>query len=106
MASNMDIDADNAPDVPLIRMSVWGEGNFTRSIPLQPDGFNDALWRRPSQVARDANLGLVRDQDHSQEDIEDALRRNVPEILRTYPRVLTVDGLKHKMAIESKIIRS
>ena len=43
MASNMDIDADNAPDVPLIRMSVWGEGNFTRTIPLQPDGFNDAL---------------------------------------------------------------
>jgi hypothetical protein len=46
----------------------------------------------------------VRDQDQSQQDIEEALRRSVPEILRSYPLVRTVDGMKRIIAIESKVI--
>ena len=55
-------------------------------------------------ITRLVDLGLVRDQDHSQEDIEAALRREIPALLAQAPRVNTVDGLKHKIAIESTII--
>jgi hypothetical protein len=34
----LDIDEDNVDITPLMRMSVWGQGNYTRNIPLIPDG--------------------------------------------------------------------
>jgi hypothetical protein len=100
-ANNLAVDEDNLDNLPLIRMSVWGQGRHSRTIPLIPDG--DDAYRRPARAGRE-DLGLVRDQDHSQQDIEEALRRSVPEILRSYPRVRTADGMKHIIAIESKVV--
>ena len=102
VAGGLDIDEDNVDITPLMRMSVWGQGNYTRNIPLIPDG--EAEYRRPTRAGRDSNLGLVRDQDYAQQDIEEALRRSIPDILRSYPQIMTRDGLKHVIAIESKVI--
>ena len=103
VAGGLDIDEDNVDITPLIRMSVWGQGNYNRTIPLIPDG-DPAEFRRPSRAGRDSNLGLVRDRDYAQKDIEEALRRSIPDILRSYPQILTRDGLKRVIAIESKVI--
>ena len=91
-------------DYPLLRSTYYGRGHSERVIPLTEDGLRGA--RAPRSVARLAinNLGLVQDQDHSQADIEAALRREVPALLAQAPRVNTVDGMKHKIAIESAIV--
>ena len=91
-------------DYPLLRSTYYGRGHSERVIPLTEDGLRGA--RAPRSVARLAinNLGLVQDQDHSQADIEAALRREVPALLAQAPRVNTVDGMKHKIAIESAVV--
>jgi hypothetical protein len=98
----LDADAEGSPaDAPLMRASIWGEGHQSRVIPLTPEAIENYV--RPRAMLRLENLGVVRDQDHTQADIEAALRREVPALLSQLPRVSTVDGMKHKVAVESSI---
>jgi hypothetical protein len=90
-------------DDPLLRSSYYGRGQSTMVIPLIPE----KLWNEeehPRALLALADIGAVRDRDHSRADLEAALRAAVPEILRRLPRVNTVDGLKHKVQIESTIV--
>jgi hypothetical protein len=98
-------DADeegSANDVPLLRSTFYGAGHTRRIIPLTPESVG--AINAPRALQNLSNLGVVRDEDHSQEDIETALQANVPILLRNLPRVNTVDGLKRKVAIESTIV--
>ena len=97
-----DPDADDTANEPLLRSTFYGNGHSERVIPLTPEALGN--YDRPATITRLLDLGLVRDQDHSQADIEAALRREIPALLAQAPRVNTVDGLKHKIAIESTII--
>ena len=92
----------DADDDPLLRSTYYGNGHSERVVPLTPEGI--AGFNSPTNTVRVLNLGIVRDQDHSQADIEAALRREVPRLLQQAPRVNTVDGMKHKIAIDSTIV--
>jgi hypothetical protein len=80
-------------DDPMIRSDYYGHGQSTLIIPLIPERIvdGDDSDAHPSALQALANLGLVRDQDYSQADIETALRAAVPELLRRLPRVNTVE---------------
>ena len=91
-------------DTPLLRSTYYGHHHSEMILPLTPEGLAAAAGVHPQALSQMANLGLVRDQDYNQEDIEAALRASVPELLRRLPLVNTVDGLKHKVQIDSVII--
>ena len=57
----------------------------------------------PAQVHRLTSVGLVHD-GASQEEIEERRRQIVLLLLANAPTVRTVDGVKHRLAIESVII--
>jgi hypothetical protein len=99
---------------------MWGGVHRTEDIPFDPDwqtvvgddeaGYqvNDVEYNREGFLARNfrrlRGIGLVRDEDHSQEEIKAALQRDVPTLLRQLPKVNTVDGMKHKIAIDSDCV--
>ena len=91
-------------DDPLLRSTFYGHHHSEMILPLTPEGLAAATGVHPTALTNLADLGLVRDRDYSQGDIEAALRANVPLLLRRLPRVNTVDGLKHKVQIDSVII--
>ena len=96
-ATSVDVDGDER-DLPLLRSTYYGSGHTSRIVPLTPDGIKE-LVDAPQALHRLSALGRVRDEDYSQNDIEDALRRNVPLLLANLPRVNTVDGMKHKVSV-------
>ena len=91
-------------DTPLLRSTYYGHHHSEMVLPLTPEGLVAGAGVHPEALLQMANLGLVRDQDYNQEDIEAALRASVPELLRRLPLVNTVDGLKHKVQIDSVIV--
>ena len=70
-------------DDPLLRSTWYGAFQSTMILPLTPESLVGDV---PTALSEMANLGIVRDQDYSQGDIETALRAAVPELLRRLPR--------------------
>ena len=90
-------------DTPLLRSTYYGHGHQTGTLPLTEGLLNDSM-RYPDDLRELANIGYVYDHDQSREDIEAALRQEVPYYLQSLPLVNTVDGLKRKVQLESTII--
>jgi hypothetical protein len=111
IANRGDVSFDNPaaeePDVEgtldddaLIPSTYYGHFQSEMIIPLTPE----SILRSPSQLLAMVDVGIVRDEDHNQNDIETALATNVPLLLRRLPRVSTSHGMKHKVRIDSAII--
>jgi len=105
-ADNIDAagNAGDAPCVPQYTVGPDGQASQrTAVIPLDPDERAERL--EAARAFQDLDgVGLVRDRDHSQADIEEALRNSIPGLLRSLPLLNTTDGLLHKVAMESDCI--
>ena len=87
----------------LLRSSFFGHFQQEKHIPMTEDALTD-FDTVPAHTRPLTSFGLVRDQDHSREAVETALRRAVREYLDRAPKVDTVDGDLVQVALESTII--
>jgi hypothetical protein len=94
--------AGDPEDDVLLRATFFGQHQLERYIPLTEETLAD-FSEVPAQVHRLTAVGLVHD-GVPEDEILDRLRRLVLMLLANAPTVRTVDGVKHKISIESVII--
>ena len=94
--------AGDPEDDVLLRATFFGQHQLERYIPLTEETLAD-FSEVPAQVHRLTAVGLVHD-GVPEDEILDRLRRLVLTLLANAPTVRTVDGVKHKISIESVII--
>ena len=101
----MDVNLDGSiNDEMLRRATLWHHGpQQTRTIPL-PDNFVDEEFVYPQSLLRARDAAIVPDRDNSREISEAEAGTRIREALSRLPRVLTEDGMLHKVAIDSELV--